>query len=446
MALGFLRAARAEYEARLAEQQQQQQQQQQQRVEPAETADAEPTLKSVWVASGRPGAARLYDAARRAGLQVNRKDVADFLRRQETRQVFASGPASDGRVTAARLDATWQVDLIDFKQMNPAKNNGFTVVLVIVDVFSRFMWATALQDKTQQSVLAAFRDVLRNSGRRCAEVDSDGGPEFRGVFAAFLANEGIAHRLKNSKQLNALAVVDSAIGAIKRTIAQEMVDKGDGNWVQHLPPAVRAHNASSHSHLMGSEPKEVEDNEELRYELQKQAGLDLRHNGEVHKKRVEKLRETGAFRVMAPRSTWMRAMTPQWGDRVHTLREVVGGVAVDSEGNRYPVRDTLPVPADSADTRAPDDLRGRARDAERREALERFASSLERILGRKSLAISSVGLRLRTLRGFNAALREQGIPGRGALERFIRLYPDRFTITGAGQSKRVERKRGASTG
>eukprot|EP00973_Karenia_brevis_P085404 11851481-Karenia_brevis.AAC.1 len=78
---------------------------------------------------------------------------------------------------------------------------------------------------------------------------------------------------------------------------------------------------------MGSEPREVEDNEELRYELQKQAGLDRKHNVDVHQDRLVRLRQAGFFRVVAPRSTWTRTMTPQWSDRVHTLREVVGGVA-----------------------------------------------------------------------------------------------------------------------
>ena len=312
-------------------------------------------------------------------------------------------------------------------------------------MFSRFVWATALRQKSQEAVLAAFRDVMQRSGRKPAEVDSDGGAEFQGAFARFLASEGIAHRLKNPNQLNALAVADAVIGALKRTIAQEMAEDGGGNWVRHLAPAVRARNASSHSHLMGSEPKEVEGNEELRYELQRQAGLDLRHNGAVHQSRVDKLRQAGFFRVVAPRSTWTRAMTPHWSNRVHVLQDIVGTVAVDDEGNRFPARDTLPVPAGSVNMQAPDDLRGRAKDAERRRAPERFASALERLIGREALTLRGAGTKLRRAPGFSAAMQAQRITGIGALERFIRLYPDRFAITGAGQSKRVERKRGRSS-
>ena len=410
-----------------------------------EQAQDSSALRRVWVDAGRPGAARLYDAARRSGLQVTRAEVTDFLRRQETRQLFAAPPRSNGRVTAPRLDSTWQVDLIDFKQMDPKQNDGYRVALVVVDVFSRFVWATALRQKTQEVVLAAFKAILRESGRKPAEVDSDGGAELQGSFARFLASEGIAHRLKNPTQLNALAVADAVIGALKRTIAQEMAEDGGGNWVRHLAPAVKARNASSHSHLMGSEPREVEGNEELRYELQKQAGYDRKRNVDVHQDRLVRLRQAGFFRVVAPRSTWTRAMTPQWSNRVHTLREVVGGVAVDDEGNRYPVRDTLPVPAGSTDLQAPDDLRGRAKDAERRRTLERFASALERLLGRESLTLQGAGTKLRRTPGFSTAMQEQRVTGIGALERFIRLYPDRFTITGAGQSKRVERKRGRSS-
>ena len=72
-------------------------------------------LREPWVESGRPGVAKLLAAVRRQGLAVSKSDVESFVRRQETRQVFAPGPKSGGKVTASGIDDRWQADALDLK-------------------------------------------------------------------------------------------------------------------------------------------------------------------------------------------------------------------------------------------------------------------------------------------------------------------------------------------
>ena len=133
-------------------------------------------LRELWVESGRPGVAKLLAAARRQGLAVNRAGVESFIRRQETRQVFAPGPRSGGKVTANGLDDRWQAYVIDFaKNFGASKNKGFRNVLVVVDVFSRFAWAIPMKSKSQEDTANAFDDILEETGRRPSKVDTDGG-------------------------------------------------------------------------------------------------------------------------------------------------------------------------------------------------------------------------------------------------------------------------------
>ena len=51
-------------------------------------------------------------------------------------------------------------------------------------------------------------------------MDSDGGAEFAGIFDKLLVEKGIAHRTKNPKQINSLAVVDTTIKKLKDTMKQ----------------------------------------------------------------------------------------------------------------------------------------------------------------------------------------------------------------------------------
>jgi len=184
-------------------------------------------LRKIWIDSGRPGVEKLYAAAKREGLDVKRAAVSTFIKAQETRQIFAPAPRSTGKVTSTGIDSRWQVDLIDFKQMEATKNNGYRLVLVVSDVFSRFVWAVPIKDKSQKAVAAAFKGII-DTGRKPAEVDSDGGAEFTGLFDALLEEKGIAHRTKNPKQINAIAVVDGVVKKLKDTIRQEMAKEGTG--------------------------------------------------------------------------------------------------------------------------------------------------------------------------------------------------------------------------
>jgi len=396
-------------------------------------------LRTVWVEAGRPGAAKLYDAARRKGLDVSRAAAAAFVKAQETRQVFAPGPRSQGRVTATGVDDRWQVDLIDWKQMDPGKNQGFRNVLVAVDVFSRFAWAVPMKEKTQEAAVAALRGIMTKSGRKPAEVDSDAGQEFGSAFDAMLEQRGIVHRTKRPGHTNALAVVDAVIKGLKETIRQEMAEDGSGSWSKHLPRAVRAHNANSHGHLMGAAPGDVKGSAVLQYALKKEAGQDAMANAKQHADRVAALRKAGAFRVLLPSKTFTRSTTARWSNEVHRVAGFVGVEVVDEKGARFHVRDALPVGADSKDTAASADVGGDAKRSAARERLKAFAQALSGFLGAEGLTLQGAGTKLRKVPGFNEAMTEAQLGGIGALERFIRLFPESFVVEGEAQRKRVRR-------
>ena len=82
-------------------------------------------LQAVYDAAGRPGAAKLRDAARRRGLEVSLKQAQDFVRGQSTAQVFAPPPKSGGKVTSPQLNERWQADLMDFKAQAPERTRAF---------------------------------------------------------------------------------------------------------------------------------------------------------------------------------------------------------------------------------------------------------------------------------------------------------------------------------
>lgn len=396
----------------------------------------EAQLKQVWVDTGRAGADKVYIKAVKSGLVVTRKQVQDFVKSQAVSQVFQTRPKSDGKVVASGPLKTWQVDLMDMKQFDTKANKGFKFVLVALDVFDRTMKAAPMKTKTPEETLRTFRTITPHP----AEVDTDQGQEFGGVFQAFLDRNNIGHREKDPKQVNALAVSDRAIGTLRASMAKEMADIGSGAWHNSLKKAVNAYNNTGHSHLMGSEPADVATNKELTYELKVKAGEDLKHNADLHDDKADVLRKAGAFRTMLPKNTWARAHQPSWGDKIHKVARFVGAEVVDTEGNRYPVKLVLPVKATTVPREVPKELKGGrpTRTAGQIGTLRPFVIILRMKLT-EPLALQVAGRQMNAEPGFKEAMSEAKLTGIGAFRKFVELYPQLLKVEGAAPRQRVRK-------
>ena len=92
-------------------------------------------FRRLWQRSGRPGAAKLKNAAKRQGISLTVKEVKEFIVGQAVSQVFQPAPRSEGKVTSPELHARWRADLMDYKARSPEKNDGYRLVLICIDIF-----------------------------------------------------------------------------------------------------------------------------------------------------------------------------------------------------------------------------------------------------------------------------------------------------------------------
>ena len=110
----------------------------------------------------------------------------------------------------------------------------------------------------------------------------------------FTRGNGIELTFKDADDRNAVAVVDRAIGLIKKKAAEM-----DGDWNETVPKAVRFLNKTPKPEVLhGSSPNEVKDNPEVHFMLQQDNAKKLQGNEELHTKRVDALNAAGGrFKV-----------------------------------------------------------------------------------------------------------------------------------------------------
>ena len=215
--------------------------------------------------------------------------------------------------------------------------------------------------------------------------------------------------MKDPRDLNAISTSDRAIQELRKGLVKGgAMDK----WQERLARVVKGMNTSPHSHLMGSAPKDVDDNKALTFALTQKAALDLVHNDKIIRARDKKLETAGAFRVQEPWSKFERSFKPRFGDKVHTVAEINGGVVTDTQGNKEAVKLVKPVPRGSVDARPGQFVRrGSAQiDAKKRAILDSYAKKVVRHIGRgNEMELWRVGVFMKKQRGFDAAAKEAGI-------------------------------------
>ena len=297
---------------------------------------------------GQPGANKLYQAAQRRGLDVDRKAVADFVRPQGERQVFRDRPVATGKIVATRINDRWAADLIDYASRSQAKGDQY--ILIVQDIFSRRVWGKALTDKTAESTLSAFKDIVREAGKgKPRELDTDDGAEFKRVFDDYLAQEGIQHTIADKRNKDARGTLDYAIRTVRQTIARLQLSSGR-EWSGLVSQAVHAWNENIHSALIGRAPEDIGEDDDAKFLLTEKAAAGIQHNQKEIEARGKKLEQAGGFRDELPRlgRGRERAFKPKWSDKVHPVDDVVGGT-VFSGAESYPTRHALAVPRASAD-------------------------------------------------------------------------------------------------
>ncbi len=356
-----------------------------------------------------PGAARLGAVVRRRGFRIPQGEVAAFVHRQATGQIFTRHRTQGGRVTAFDVDRRWFADLIDLTAQPSGRHK---YILAVQDVFSRLLYARSLISKTPKAVAEAFADILREEGGHPVELTTDGGPEFTRTFGDLLAEEHIEHSVKDQQAHNALATLDRAIQSMKQALFKRMEAKGTRSWAELLPATVRGLNAAPHMHLMGEAPEDVEGNSALRFQLKEEAAEAARGNQARAEARAAALKAAGGFRApLANAGPHSRAFKPRYSGAVHAVGQTDGYRVTDaSTGRLFRAAAVKPVPLVASEARAevPDLRTGSAQTRDRRlGALEPFREGVAAAVGDGN-PLHQVVARMKAL-GIVAVLRRSNV-------------------------------------
>ena len=308
-----------------------------------------------------PSGEKIYQYLRANNQYVPYKVINEVYDKEDaTRQIFRRDHDSDrprrkgprtqekpnlkkGNFAAADIDDRWMADLAD---LTAQPSGEFQYILVVINVFSKELWARPLTTKTPAVVTAAFREILQGKDPP-SRLDTDVGSEFTGPFAQMMEEKDIFHVIKDPQDTNGLAPLDRAIQTLKQSMFRRVVGDKDADWAGNLQKTVEGYNSTIHSSLQGRAPEEVDDDKELQFALRRKNADIAVHNANMIHARDEKLVKMGGFRVKDPKRTFARSFQPRYGDEVHQVVHAQEGIVLDEKGEIYKSKFTQAVPSSS---------------------------------------------------------------------------------------------------
>ena len=214
-------------------------------------------LKDIYFTPKHPasfgGPQKLYEYVKKEDkhdIGLNR--IRQWLQSQEAyslhRPVRRTFPTN--RVLVEGIDDQWDADLMDMSSYAD-KNNGVKYVLLVIDIFSKYIWLRPLYSKTGREVQEAFASIKRTPKL----LRTDKGKEFTNhTIENYFKSRGIHHFVtQNQGKAN---FAERGIKTIKSHIQRYMTHHQTHEYIKILPDVNQSYNTSYHT-TIGMSPKEV---------------------------------------------------------------------------------------------------------------------------------------------------------------------------------------------
>ncbi len=192
--------------------------------------------------------AKLYKKVKIDFPHITIKQVKDFIKDQESAQVYSRNVKPQFNQTLVAGFGCVQMDLLDLN-IYKGHNNRYRYILLVVDIYSRMLFALPLRTKGAKECFDAFisiRGEFVKAGYDIVNVVSDYGSEFKNkYFLDYYKENDIKAYYKNPDVFSgSLGIVDRMCATIRLLLNKYFIGTNTFEWVSVLPKLVSNINSS----------------------------------------------------------------------------------------------------------------------------------------------------------------------------------------------------------
>lgn len=195
---------------------------------------------------GYGGTRALYDAVKKAGAYtVSFDEIKEFLRTKESYTAFKRVRKNfkRPRVIVSDKNQQWDCDTLNLS-FYTKYNEGYSHVLVCIDIFTRYLFTRALKNLKADSIKEAFAEIFAYN-EPPKSIRTDLGSEFaNSVVKNFFAANNI--RYFNSLNEVKSNYAERVIQTLRVRIGRAMKARHTFNWTDALQDITIGYNESKH--------------------------------------------------------------------------------------------------------------------------------------------------------------------------------------------------------
>ena len=245
--------------------------------------------------------------------------IKDFLRsygghnqyKRITKKIFPRR-----RVIARFPFDVWMADLIVYSQRYIKRaNSNYAYILLLVDCFTKKVWAVPMKFKTSKWTADALDSVLKTLDEPPINLVTDRGLEFYNSHVQqVLQSYGINHYSTPTRTKMKASMAERAIRTFKTKLQRYFDDKKTFNWRKVINQFVDNYNQTPHaSH--GLAPQAV--NEENRDQVYKKLYPDKTLTT------VCKLKINDKVRILKEKDQFEKGYTKSWSDEIYKIIKIL---------------------------------------------------------------------------------------------------------------------------
>jgi Integrase core domain len=235
------------------------------------------------------------DAKRQVVEEIHRPARINFKRR---------------KVVIKSLFDLYQADLVDM-QLYAKENAGYKYILVVINCFSKFVWAYPLKTKTGLEVTKAMEKVLIQQSPK--NLQTDAGLEFFNKdFKKLMTKYKINHYNVYSEKK--ASIVERVNRTLKNMMWKEFSLQGHYKWINLLSTIVENYNNKKHRTIK-MKPRDVTKNHEKKL-------LDTVYNRIKISELNNKFKVGDFVRISKIRGVFDKKYQPNWSTEIFTVRKV----------------------------------------------------------------------------------------------------------------------------
>ena len=109
-----------------------------------------------------------------------------------------------------------------------SNHNSYRFIFIVIDIFSKNLWAIPLKNKNSKTITDEFSRVLSKSKRRPLKLESDRGSEwYNNIFQNFLKVKNIHHYSRFTDKGPSLA--ERVIRTIRNSLKKPVFERGNAD-------------------------------------------------------------------------------------------------------------------------------------------------------------------------------------------------------------------------